>query len=104
MGSDSVATGSKKASPWLWFLGTGIGEMIVALIAAYGIHAPLPVLFVLLPTLMLLGVDPSPSSPMKELIQGLILFGGTFLLYGTVGWLIGSAIQDWHPSADTTNK
>jgi hypothetical protein len=89
-----VSVESAGISPWRWFIAVGAGELLLALIAVYVIHAPLAVTFVLLPTSMLL-FDPSPADFTKQLFQALIMFGGTFLLYGTAGWILGSAIQGW---------
>ncbi|UWZ84726.1 hypothetical protein [Occallatibacter riparius] len=92
--ASDVSAEPPRLSPWYWFIAVGTAELLIALIAVYVIHAPLAVIFVLLPTSMLL-FDPSPADFTKQLFQALIMFGGTFLLYGTAGWFVGSGIQDW---------
>ena len=79
--------------PWLWFVAAGTVALGAGLLAVYAVHAPLWLIFVLLPTSMLM-FDPSPVTLIGELVRWLVVFGGSFLLYGTVGWLIGSAVQD----------
>jgi hypothetical protein len=78
-----------------WFLIAGFVELAVALIAAYLVHAPLPILFVLLPTLNLWGDVPETPQGFDAVVAGLFLFGGTFLVYGTAGVVAGLIVQAW---------
>jgi hypothetical protein len=83
-----------RTFPWLWFVAAGTAAVLIAVIAAYVVHAPLWFIYSILPTSMLL-FDPSPADFAKEVFQFFFLFGGTFVLYGTAGWFVGSAIQGW---------
>jgi hypothetical protein len=81
-----------RTSPWLWFVAAGTAAVLIGVIAAYVIHAPLWFIYSILPTSMLL-FDPSPADFATEVFQFFILFGGTFVIYGTAGWFVGNAIQ-----------
>jgi hypothetical protein len=88
------STEPARTSPWLWFVAAGTAAVLIGVIAAYVVHAPLWFIYSILPTSMLL-FDPSPADFAKEVFQFFVLFGGTFVLYGTAGLLVGNAIQGW---------
>ncbi|HVC48331.1 MAG TPA: hypothetical protein VND90_13895 [Terracidiphilus sp.] len=76
-----------------WFLVFGLIELVVALLAAYVFHAPRSVLLVLLPTLLLMPFDPSTPSAVGMIVEGAVLFGGTFVLYGALGCIVGLQVR-----------
>jgi hypothetical protein len=78
---------------WVWFVAAGLLELAIALIAALVFRAPASVFRVLLPTIMFFGVDPSTPSFTTQIIQGVILFGGSFLIYGTIGLVAGTVTR-----------
>ena len=77
---------------WVWFVAGGAAADLIGAIAAYVVHAPLWFIFSILPTSMLM-FDPSPADFAKQVFQFFFLFGGTFVLYGTAAWLVGSGVQ-----------
>ena len=79
---------------WLWFFGAGTAAVLIAVIAAYVVHAPLWFIFLIMPTSMLM-FDPSPADLAKQVFQFIVMFSGTFVLYGAAGWFVGNAIQGW---------
>lgn len=79
--------------PWLWLIASGTAAVLLGAISAYVVHAPLWVIFVLLPA-SITSFDPSPLDLTQEIPRSLFVFGGSFLLWGTAGWLAGSAIRD----------
>jgi len=79
---------------WLWFVAAGTAAVLIAVIAAYVVHAPLWFIYSILPTSMLM-FDPSPADLATQVFQFFFLFGGTFVLYGAAGWFVGNAIQGW---------
>ena len=77
---------------WLWFIASGTAAALLGVIAIYVVHAPLWVIFVLLPTAVT-SFDPSSLSLTQEILKSLFVYGGAFLLYGTAGWQVGNAVQ-----------
>jgi hypothetical protein len=77
----------------IWFIASGLGAVLFGIISVFLVHAPIWVTFVLLPT-SATSFDPSPLNLTQEILKGLFVFGGSFLIYGTAGWLLGNAIQD----------
>lgn len=99
MGSASrIVKRLRKIPPWLWFVGIGTAEMAIALMAAYVVHAPLPILRILLPTLVLF-FDPSPPTVGTLVAEGVILFGGSFAIWGMIGLALGALIR-WSGSPE----
>ncbi len=88
-----VSTEPIRMPPRLWFIASGTAAVLLGAISAYVIHAPLWVTFVLLPT-SITSFDPSPLDLTQEILKSLFVFGGSFLLWRTAGWLVGNAIQD----------
>ena len=94
--SDAPPVLGRQRTPLLaWFFIAGFGELAVALIAVYLVHAPLPVLLVFLPTLTLWGDNPATPQGFDAVIAGLFLFGGTFLIYGIAGLVVGLISRAW---------
>lgn len=80
----------EKPMPLLtWFLGFGFFDLLVGAIAAYALHAPVKMLLVLLPTLTLWGDNPDTPHGLATMMAGLLVFGGSFLLYGLAGIIVG---------------
>jgi hypothetical protein len=79
--------------PRLWFIASGTAAVLLGTIAAYVAHAPPWITFVLLPA-SITSFDPSPLDLTQEILKLLFVFGGSFLAWGTVGWLAANAIQD----------
>jgi hypothetical protein len=88
-----VSTEPTRMPLWLWFIASGTGAVLLGLIALYVVHAPLWVIYVLLPPAMAT-FSPAPLNPTQQILQALFVFGGAFLLYGMAGWYVGNAIQD----------
>jgi len=80
-------------SPRLWFIALGTAAVVLGAISVYVVHTPLWVTIVLLPT-SITSFDPSQLDRTQEILKSLFVFGGSFLLWGTAGWFVGSAIQD----------
>lgn len=99
MDSASSTVTKRRSFPlWMWFAGFGAAEMAIALTAAYLFHAPPAVLQILLPTLAFFGVDPSTPTGMALVVDGVILFGGSFVIWGMVGFVVGALIRwGWLP-------
>ena len=99
MGSASRFVKRLRRIPlWLWFVGIGALEMAIALIAAYVLHAPPQILRILLPTLVLF-FDPSPPTVMTLVAEAVILFGGSFAIWGMIGLALGALIR-WSGSPE----
>ena len=77
---------------WFWFIAAGTAAVLIAVIAAYVVHAPLWFIYWILPASKLM-FDPSPADLTKQVLQFFFLFGGTFVLYGAAGWIVGNAVQ-----------
>jgi hypothetical protein len=82
-----------RLSPRLWFIASGAAAVLIGVISTYVVHAPLWVTYVLLPT-SISSFDPSPLDLTQRILMSLFVFGGSFLIWGTVGWFAGNAIQD----------
>ena len=89
---------SLRAIPlWLWFVGVGAADVAIALIAAYGVHARFAILWILLPALPLF-FDPSSPQGMALYLEGALLFGSAFAIWGTVGLIFGALLRwGWSP-------
>ena len=76
-----------------WFISSGTAAVLLGAISVFMVHAPLWVIFVLLPT-SITSFDPSPLDLTQKILKYLFVFGGSFLLWGTAGWFVGNSIQD----------
>jgi hypothetical protein len=85
---------SARRPRWVWFFAAGTAAVLIAIIAAYVVHAPLWFVYLIMPASMLM-FDPSPADLTTQVFRFLVLFGGAFLLYGVAGWFVGNAIQGW---------
>ncbi len=89
----NVSTEPMRMAPRLWFVVSGAAAVSLGAISAYVVHAPLWLTFILLP-ISISSFDPSPLDLTREILKSLFVFGGSFLLWGAAGWLVGNAIQD----------
>ena len=87
------STEHTRMPPRLWFIASGAAAVLLGVISTYVVHAPPWVTCVLLPT-SITSFDPSPLDLTQRILTSLFLFGGSFLIWGTVGWFAGNAIQD----------
>ncbi|MGB6729465.1 MAG: hypothetical protein WBE74_26455 [Terracidiphilus sp.] len=88
-----VSTESIRMPPRFWFIASGTAAALLGAISVNMVHAPLWVTFVLLPT-SITSFDPSSLDVTQEILKSLFVFGGSFLLWGTAGLLVGNAIQE----------
>lgn len=89
----ALASRIARLPPWARFILSGSVAPMLGAIAVYLVHAPLWVIFVLLPP-AICSFDPSPLTLTQEILKTSLVFGGSFLLYGTAGWLARDAIAD----------
>jgi hypothetical protein len=87
---------SRKVTLIAWFLGFGILDSITALVLIYvfpGLASP--VFIYLLPTLVFWGenLDGSLHGPFDNVRTFLLLIGGSFVLYGLIGVLLGLIVR-----------
>ncbi len=86
------ASAIKRIPLIAWFLGFGILDLGAALVLAYVFRVnDSPVFLYLLPSLALYGGK--PGGPSLGFLDFLILFGGSFVLYGLLGVLFGLFVR-----------
>jgi len=83
-------TSARRRTPLIaWFLGFGILDLVAALVLAYVFHIDSPIFRYLLPTLALWGDNPAAPQGFGAILAFLFLFGGSFVLYGLLGVVLG---------------
>ncbi len=75
-----------------WFLGFG-GVYLVGLVLVYVFDPGPPLLFYLQPMLALYGDNPATPSGFDIILDYLFFFGGSFVLYGLLGVLLGLVVR-----------
>jgi hypothetical protein len=94
---DSHTPAAKKnaaAELFGWFMLCGVLGLAIALIGAYLLRVPAPMIFVLLPSLLLAGDVPGgPEGIGAWALEILFMFGPTFVLYGLAGVATGSLLN-----------
>ncbi len=90
----SQASASRRIPLIAWFLGFGILDS-VALGLIFIFHLESSILLYLMPTVLFWGenLDGSLQGPFDNVHTFLILFGGSFVLYGLLGVLLGLIVR-----------
>jgi hypothetical protein len=88
------ASASRKIPLIAWFLGFGSLDLVTVFVLAYVLHLnSSPIFLYLLPPVALWGdfVDPGAASHhgFHAVLDVVFLFGGSFVLYGLLGVLLG---------------
>jgi hypothetical protein len=83
-------TSASRRTPLIaWFLGFGVLDSATALVLGYVFHVGSPIVLYLLPPLSLFGDDPDGGT----VLDAILVFGGSFVLYGLLGVLLGLIVR-----------
>ena len=82
-----------KTPLFAWFVAFGLLDIATALFLAYVLHIQSSILLLLLPPLALWGDNPSTPEGFGAILVSLWLIGGSFLLWGFVGFLVGLIVR-----------